>query len=180
MGVYGYATGTAGARYGVYGIASNPGGTTSVGVYGSASGSTNNWAGYFSGSTYVSSDLRIATTTQATGYAVSVNGKIACEEVLIQLNTNWPDYVFSDDYTLLSLADLEKSIKENGHLPGLPSARNVEENGFEVADMQKRVVEKVEELALYTIEQQKMIDLLREEVDLLKKENEELREFLGK
>ena len=96
------------------------------------------------------------------------------------MNTNWPDYVFSDDYTLLSLADLEKSIKENGHLPGLPSARNVEENGFEVADMQKRVVEKVEELALYTIEQQKMIDLLREEVDLLKKENQELREFMGK
>jgi hypothetical protein len=180
MGVYGYASGTAGARYGVYGYATNPGGSSAVGVYGTSSGATNNWAGYFFGSTYVSSDLRIATTTQATGYALSVNGKIACEEVLIQLNTNWPDYVFCDDYSLLSLPELEKSIKENGHLPGLPSASHVEDNGFEVADMQKRVVEKVEELTLYAISQQKMIDQLMQEVELLKKENKSLMEILSK
>lgn len=167
IGVYGYSSGIAGTRYGVYGSAYNTG-NTAVGIYGVAGGATNNWAGYFSGSAYVSSDLRIATTTQATGYALSVNGKIACEEVLVELNTNWPDYVFSDDYQLLSLPELEKSIEENGHLPGLPSAQEVKESGFELADMQKRVLEKVEELILYTIEQQKMIDQLRQEVDQLK------------
>jgi hypothetical protein len=179
MGVYGYASGTAGARYGVYGAASNPGGTGAYGIYGSASGATSNWAGYFVGTTYVSSDLRIGTTTQATGYSLSVNGKIACEEVLVQLNTAWPDYVFNDDYSLPALTDLEKNIKEIGHLPGLPSASQVEEDGIQVADMQKHIVEKVEELTLYTIQQQKMIDQLMQEVELLRKDNEKLRESIG-
>jgi hypothetical protein len=69
----------------------------------------------------------------------------------------------------MDLQGLEKSIKENGHLPGLPSASHVEENGYELADMQKRILEKVEELTLYTIEQQKMIDQLRKEIELLRR-----------
>jgi hypothetical protein len=180
VGVYGYSEGTAGSRYGVYGNAYNPGGSTAVGVYGTASNATNNWAGYFSGSTYVSTDLRVATTNQATGYAVSVGGKVACEEVLVELEAGWPDYVFRDDYKLLSLPELESTIKENGHLPGIPSAQHVSENGFELGDMQKRVLEKVEELTLYTIEQQKMIDQLINEVESLKKENEDLKKGLLK
>lgn len=170
IGVYGYSTGTAGTRYGVYGYAYNSGGTSAVGVYGSAGGATSNWAGYFSGSTYVSTDLRIATTVSATGYALSVNGKIACEEVLVQDNASWPDYVFNKDYNLMSLEELESSINENNHLPGLPPASEVEENGFNVADMQRRVLEKVEELTLYTIEQGKLIQELQNEVKILKEE----------
>jgi hypothetical protein len=180
VGVYGYSEGTAGSRYGVYGNAYNPGGSIAVGVYGTASSATNNWAGYFSGSTYVSTDLRVATTNQASGYAVSVGGKVACEEVLVDYESGWPDYVFGEEYELLSLPDLESSIKENGHLPGIPSAKHVSENGFELGDMQKRVLEKVEELTLYTIEQQKMIDQLIKEMESLKKENENLKNGLLK
>ncbi len=175
IGVYGYCEGTAGTRYGVYGYGYNPGGTNAIGVYGTASSATNNWAGYFSGDCYVSSDLRIATTTQATGYALSVNGKVACEEVLVEDLASWPDYVFAEDYDLMSLEELEKSIQKNKHLPGLPSAAEVEENGLMLGDMQKRIMEKVEELTLYTIKQDKMIKELQDKMERLEKENAKLR-----
>ncbi len=163
-----------GTSYGVYGYASGSAGTR-VGVYGFASGGTTNWAAYFSGSAYVSSDLRIATTAAATGYALSVNGKIACEEVLVQDATSWPDYVFDHNYDLMSLDEVENHIIENKHLPGIPPAAEVEENGFNISDMQKRVLEKVEELTLYTIQQGKMIKELQEKVKALKAENEALK-----
>jgi len=156
--------------YGVYGSASGSSGTR-VGVFGTAGGGSTNWAGYFSGDMYISSDLRIGTTTQATGYSLSVNGKIACEEVLVEDNGSWPDYVFNDNYDLMNLDELEQSINENNHLPGLPSAIEVKEDGFELAGMQKLVLQKVEELTLYTIEQGKMINLLKEEIKSLKTEN---------
>jgi len=175
IGVYGYSTGTAGTRYGVYGYAYNPDGTTAIGVYGTASSATNNWAGYFAGDCYVSSDLRIGTTTQATGYSLSVNGKVACEEVLVENLANWPDYVFAEDYNLMSLEELEKSISENNHLPGVPSAAEIEENGILLGDMQKKLMEKIEELTLYTIQQNKKVNELLDRVESLEKENASLK-----
>jgi len=176
-GVYGEASGTAGYRYGVYGYAHGSG-DENIGVYGYASGATTNWAAYFSGDAFISSDLRIGTTTQATGHSLSVNGKVACEEVLVQDLASWPDYVFADEYKLMSLEELEESIQKNNHLPGLPSAMEIEEDGLELGDMQKRVLEKVEELTLYTIEQGKMISEqgkliseLREKMEKIEKEN---------
>lgn len=170
MGLRGNADGqTYGSSvYGVYGSAY--GGTvgTRIGVYGTASGGANRWAGYFAGSTYVSSDLRIATTTQATGYALSVNGKIACTEVLVQATASWPDYVFAPEYELMSLKSVEESILENNHLPGIPSAKQVEAEGIKLGDMQRMLLEKVEELTLYLIEQDKVINQLKEEVEALK------------
>lgn len=192
-GVYGYSFGDVGAgnRYGVYGYGYSPGGNGSTygiygyaygnsnspayGVYGYALGGSTNWAGYFSGDVYVSSDMRIATTTQAAGYELSVNGQIACEEVLVEDSGSWPDFVFLDDYNLMSLEDLEQNIKTNGHLPGIPSASEVEENGIMLGDMQKKVLQKVEELTLYTIEQQKMIKELQQKVEDLEKENKKLK-----
>jgi len=181
MGLYGWsdATSYTGYGYGVYGYATGSTGVR-IGVYGYASGGTTNWAGYFAGDAYVSSDLRIATTTQATGYALSVNGKVACEEVLVEDLTNWPDYVFAKDYKLLSLEELEQSIKENNHLPGLPSASEIEDNGLMLGDMQKKLMEKVEELTLYTIQQGKLISELQQKMENLEKENENLRESLSK
>jgi hypothetical protein len=168
VGVYGHSSGSAGTRYGVYGSAFNSGGSTAVGVYGTASGATTNWAGYFVGSAYISSNLRIGTTTQATGYALSVNGKIIATEVRVEAIGNWPDYVFADDYRLMSLDELEQSISENKHLPGIPSANEVSDSGFDLGDMQRRLLEKVEELTLYTIKQEKMIRELQQEVKMMK------------
>lgn len=88
----------------------------------------------------------------ATGYSLSIDGKAICEELKVQLNTSWPDYVFSSNYNLLSLEELEKSINQNKHLPNIPSAADITaDKGFEVGDMNRRLLEKVEELTLYII-----------------------------
>ncbi|MEI7897410.1 MAG: hypothetical protein WCJ26_10280 [bacterium] len=185
-GLYGTATGSAGTRYGVYGnatgsgtstnyglygIASGSGAATNYGVYGYAAGATSNWAGYFSGDAYVSSDLRIATTTQATGYSLSVNGKIACEEVLVQNMLLWPDYVFGEKYHLMDLGTVEQILEKEHHLPGFPSAKEIEENGLHLGEMQKSLTEKVEELTLYIIEQDKKIKAMDEKIYDMMKEN---------
>ncbi|MEM6965614.1 MAG: hypothetical protein AAF573_12660 [Bacteroidota bacterium] len=167
-GIYGFGDGGAytGTTTGVYGIASGTGTAgTRTGIYGTASGGTTNWAGFFaSGNVYVTNDLRIGTTAGAAGYKVAVNGKIISEELKVQDSGAWPDYVFESEYELKSLEEVEASINENGHLPGIPSAKQVEEDGgFHVGDMQKKTLEKVEELTLYLIESNKQIKALQEQ-----------------
>lgn len=170
-GVYGWANASDYSyAIGVQGYASGTTTGTRIGVYGSATGGATNWAGYFSGSMYAT-EARIGSSIGATGYALSVNGKIMCEELRVEDSGSWPDYVFDKNYDLMSLEELENSINENSHLPGIPPAAEVEANGFDVADMQKRVLEKVEELTLYTIEQGKLIQELQDEVKTLKAEN---------
>lgn len=180
MGIRGFANGTTYSSfvYGVYGSASGTTGVgTRIGVYGTASGGLTNWAGYFgSGSVYIANDLRIGTTTQATGYDLSVNGKIACTEVLVQALANWPDYVFAPDYNLMSLSSLEESINKNNHLPGIPSASQVESEGIQLGDMQVRLLEKVEELTLHLINQDKQIRQLQAEISTLKQENRPVKQ----
>jgi hypothetical protein len=103
----------------------------------------------------------IKTITPATGYALSVRGRIMCEELRVQLFNAWPDYVFADNYKLPSLLHVEQYIKAHKHLPGIPSAAEVEKEGIQIGDMQKRMMEKIEELTLYIIQQQKEIDSLK-------------------
>ncbi|MFI5218438.1 MAG: hypothetical protein ACHQNT_03035 [Bacteroidia bacterium] len=172
MGVRGDANATtySSYAYGVYGSATGSAGIR-IGVYGTASGGATNWAGYFSGNTYISSSLMVGTTTPATGYLVSVAGKMICTEMKVQLQANWPDYVFNENYKLPSLAEVKNSIEQHKHLPGLPSAAEIEkENGFEVGDMQTRLVKKVEELTLYILQQQTEIEKLK--TDNLKMHND--------
>jgi hypothetical protein len=64
----------------------------------------------------------------------------------------WSDYVFNDDYKLRSLSSLESFIKQNKHLPEVPSAKEVEEKGISVGDNQALLLKKIEELTLYVIE----------------------------
>lgn len=133
-----------------------------TGLYVNAPGATN-WAGYFNGRSYISEELLVGTTIGAGGYKLSVDGKIACEEVRVELNEAWPDYVFQANYNLRSLEDLENSIKEEGHLPGIPSAKEIEKEGLIIGEMQKQMMEKLEELTLY------IIDLNKENVELKKR-----------
>lgn len=90
------------------------------------------------------------------------NGKITTKEVEVTL-TGWPDYVFGDDYQLKSLNEVEAFIKENKHLPGIPSENEVLSNGIELGNMNKLLLEKVEELTLYVIELQKEVNKLKTE-----------------
>jgi len=99
-------------------------------------------------------------------YKMFVDGKAAFEEVRVQLSQNWGDYVFSPSYELRSLIDLRKYIKENGHLPNFHSAEEMEE-GLEVSDIVHRQMITIEELTLYTLEQQKEIDELKAQVQQL-------------
>lgn len=94
------------------------------------------------------------------GSKLAVNGKIVCKEVEVTL-TGWSDYVFKEDYNLLPLSEVEKHINENGFLPGMPSEKEVVENGISLGEMNKKLCEKVEELTLYVIQLQKEIDNLK-------------------
>ncbi len=111
--------------------------------------------------------VTIGTTVLPNGYKLAVDGKIATEEVLVQLSGNWPDYVFDETYELLSLDKVESFIAEYKHLPGIPSATVIEEKGIEIGEMQKMQMEKIEELTLYIIELQKEIKSLTSKVDSL-------------
>ncbi len=113
----------------------------------------------------------IGSSSGASGYRLSVNGKIACEEILIDDFNYWPDYVFEKNYGLPSIEEMEKSINENKHLPGIPSAKEIKDNGgYEVGDIQKKLLEKVEELSLYIIDLNKRVKTLEEENRELKSE----------
>lgn len=97
-------------------------------------------------------------TTSPT-HLLSVNGSIRSKEVIV--NTGWSDFVFDDDYKLMSLKHLEEFIIDNGHLPEIPSAKDVEANGISLGTMDAKLLQKIEELTLYIIELQKQIDALQ-------------------
>lgn len=103
-------------------------------------------------------------------YKLDVKGIIRATEVLIQSIDNFPDYVFDKNYELPTLNQVNSFIRENGHLPGIPSAREVKENGMSLVDMQVKLLQKVEELTLYTIQQQEEIQLLKAELKILKQQ----------
>ncbi len=100
-------------------------------------------------------------------YRLSVNGKVRAHSVKVY--TTWADYVFKDDYELKSLDEVENFIQQNGHLPNVPSEAEVLENGIELGAMNAKLLEKIEELTLYLIEQQKEIEALKAEVSTLTK-----------
>lgn len=103
----------------------------------------------------------------ATGYQLSVDGKIMAEEVTVQNSTIWPDYVFDSEYVLMPLEDVEKSILKNKHLPNIPSALEVKQKGIELGEMNRKLMEKVEELTLYIIELNKKNEILAQKVQVL-------------
>jgi hypothetical protein len=112
------------------------------------------------------------------GYKLAVDGKIVCEEVLVKLSDAsgcWPDYVFDSTYQLKPLVEVEKFIIENKHLPEVPSAKEVVENGLTLSEMSKIQMKKIEELTLYLIELNKKMDFLQRENSNLKKEIKALK-----
>lgn len=99
---------------------------------------------------------------------LAVAGKMVATEVVVKLQSNWPDYVFSPSHRLPSLSDVEQFIQRNKHLPGIPSAAEVSADGVAIGDLNAKLLEKIEELTLYLIEQEKQMKKLREELDELK------------
>ena len=107
---------------------------------------------------------RVGINTENTtrDYALAVDGGVITTKVHIQELDDWPDYVFERDYPLMPLDQLEDYLNAHRHLPGIPSAYEVEEHGCDVAAMQTALLRKVEELTLYILRQQELIDALLE------------------
>ncbi len=106
-------------------------------------------------------NLGIGTTTPQSKLAV--NGTVTAQEVVVTL-TGWPDFVFEEDYALMPLEEVETRIRDDGHLPGMPSAADVAAEGLGVGDMQAKLLLKVEELTLYMIELAKENDELKSQI----------------
>lgn len=127
----------------------------------------------FSGSikASVNGNVGIGTVTPGS-FRLAVAGKIAASEevrVFIAGTTVFPDYVFDPSYELPKLEETEKYIKENRHLPEVPTAADVEKNGMSLNDMNIILLKKVEELTLYMIEMKKENELLKSRLDKLEK-----------
>ncbi|WP_246131380.1 tail fiber protein [Aquimarina intermedia] len=100
-------------------------------------------------------NVGIGTTTPDS--RLTVKGKIHAEEVKVDLNVSAPDYVFKEGYQLLTLEEIEHYIQENGHLPNIATAQTMESEGVELGGMNMKLLEKIEELTLYSISQEKKI-----------------------
>lgn len=171
---YNTTTGSNNVMIGTYAGAGNVVGTGSV------------FIGYYAGySETASNKLYIDNSTTATpliygdfssdqvginavpppGYTLAVGGKAVMEEVVVKLRSNWPDYVFEDAYHLPTYAELDHYIQINRHLPGVPAEADVKAQGVSLGEMNAILLQKVEELTLYILEQNKRILQLEKRID---------------
>lgn len=117
-------------------------------------------------------NLLLGTKARSIGERLAVNGIIRAKEIKVEA-TNWPDYVFQPEYKLRPIRDVDNYIKDNGHLPNVPKAAEVSAQGIALGEMNKILLEKIEELTLYIIQQDKRIEYLEQIVATndIKKEN---------
>lgn len=112
-------------------------------------------------------------------YRLFVQDGIRTEKIKVDIasTNNWADYVFKKDYKLQTLEEVEKYIEEKGHLPNIQSANEIVKDGLNLAEMDAKLLEKIEELTLYTIEQNKQIKQLQEENKIFKSQSDEINEL---
>ncbi|RNL68606.1 hypothetical protein ED312_23150 [Sinomicrobium pectinilyticum] len=106
---------------------------------------------------------------------LAVNGIIHSKEVKVDLN-GWSDFVFEDSYNLPTLEEVEEHIKEKGHLKDIPSAKEVEENGIFLGEMDAKLLQKIEELTLYMIDLKKENKEQKIQIEELLKQNSRQQE----
>ena len=103
------------------------------------------------------------------GCKLDVVGTIRAHEIFVNLDNGGADFVFESDYKLMPLNEVQSFITSNHHLPEVPSAAEMEENGVNVNELQIKLLQKIEELTLYLIDQNNTIEALKMEIELLKK-----------
>lgn len=189
VGVFGEAKNANGYNHGVVGYVNSPTGiynsgvaghvelnTTAVfnrAIWGNAPVAANHFAGYFDGNVDIKSGVVTigdGSLCTPTGYKLFVEQGILTEKVKVAVNcsTAWADYVFANDYKLKPLSEVEAYVKENKHLPNVPSADELVKEGLDLGKMQATQMEKIEELTLYLIEMKKEINALQNENQSLK------------
>ncbi len=126
----------------------------------------------------INNDGLVGIGTTAPDAELAVKGNIHTNEVKVNLlGAVAPDYVFYKDYDLKTLTEVEDYITEKGHLPNIPSAEQMEEEGVKLKEMNLKLLEKIEELTLYTIDQEKRMNKIEKENKNLKHINSKLVEL---
>ncbi|MFC0317938.1 MULTISPECIES: hypothetical protein [Olivibacter] len=113
--------------------------------------------------TYLAVNGKVGIGTTAPSEMLTVNGTIRAKEIKVE--SGWADYVFDENYKLMSLAETDQFIKKNKHLPGIPSEKEVKEEGVSLGEMNKKLLEKIEELTLHMIQQQEKIEQLEAKLE---------------
>ena len=102
---------------------------------------------------------------------LTVAGNINSREVKVSVDAG-ADFVFDKDYTLPSLQEVEKFVTKNKHLPEIASAKEMQKEGINLSEMNIKLLQKIEELTLYVIEQNKQFELLSDKIE---KQNQEFK-----
>jgi len=113
-------------------------------------------------------------TSNPGAYKLAVKGTIGAQKVKVT-QSGWADFVFEPDYSLPSLAELETFIHTNKHLPDMPTEEEVASEGLDLGEMNKKLLQKIEELTLYLIEENKKNKAQQEMIDALKAEMTQLK-----
>jgi hypothetical protein len=117
----------------------------------------------------IKSDGKVGIGVSKPQYELTVNGTIGGRKVKVTQET-WADFVFESSYQLRSIPELQAFIKENGHLPEVPKAEEVKNDGLDLGEMDTKLLQKIEELTLYIIEQHKQIQELRADMEKMKEQ----------
>lgn len=117
------------------------------------------------------SNGKVGIGSNPSSYRLEVNGTVNATTYRASGTQVWPDYVFEENYDLHDLYEVEKYIEKNHHLPEIPSAAEVKENGIDLVNMQSKLLKKIEELTLYVIKQNKRIET---QSSLLQKQQKEI------
>lgn len=118
----------------------------------------------------VNGTVRIGSVNMPAGYQLYVEQGIISEKVKVAIKTSadWADHVFHKNYPLMPLHEVEAFIQTNGHLPGIPAAKEVVNNGIDLGKMNAKLLEKIEELTLYIISMKKNAEQQQQEIEQLK------------
>ncbi|WP_051878620.1 hypothetical protein [Chryseobacterium sp. FH1] len=108
---------------------------------------------------------------------VAVRGKLEAKEVKVTQSPT-ADFVFEEDYPLSSLESVEQYVKEKKHLPEIASAKEMEKEGVNIGEFQIQLLQKIEELTLYSIEQNKQIKIQAEKIKTLELENQQVKTLM--